>query len=74
MKPSEKSLEMITFLNKFTGNTFGRTRSESISKSICVTCGKPVTDFKDDLSSREYCISGMCQDCQDKTFGTGDEE
>ena len=26
-------------------------------------------DFKDQLSINEYLISGMCQKCQDKTFG-----
>jgi len=26
-------------------------------------------DFKDELSRREYAISGLCQKCQDKTFG-----
>lgn len=37
----------------------------------CPTCGKDVTmlDFKDQLSVREFKISGMCQKCQDETFG-----
>ena len=25
--------------------------------------------FRDDLSRKEYSISGMCQDCQDEVFG-----
>ena len=25
--------------------------------------------FRDDLSRKEYSISGLCQDCQDKVFG-----
>lgn len=25
--------------------------------------------FKDALSKKEYSISGLCQDCQDKVFG-----
>ena len=25
--------------------------------------------FKDELSKKEYSISGLCQDCQDKIFG-----
>lgn len=25
--------------------------------------------FRDDLSRREYYISGLCQKCQDETFG-----
>lgn len=34
----------------------------------CVTCGKPVGEFKDQISKDEFRISGMCQECQDKTF------
>jgi len=35
-------------------------------------CGKPVNglDFKDDLSAKEYLISGLCQECQDSVFGS----
>mgnify|MGYP001159308508 FL=1 len=29
--------------------------------------------FRDELSAREYYISGMCQACQDSVFGAGDE-
>lgn len=35
----------------------------------CPTCGGDVGGFRDSLSRREYSISGMCQDCQDKVFG-----
>ena len=41
-------------------------------KTGCATCGEPTgnpTDFRDELSMREYKISRMCQDCQDKIFG-----
>jgi len=40
-------------------------------KGVCVLCGSKrinQTDFKDDISRREYRISGMCQDCQDEVF------
>lgn len=39
-------------------------------------CGSPgcnntinMEDFRDARSKREYEISGMCQECQDKIFG-----
>jgi hypothetical protein len=38
----------------------------------CLCCGSTATapsDFKDDLSRKEYSISQMCQACQDKVFG-----
>lgn len=36
----------------------------------CPFCNKDTTDekFKDELSRREFEISGICQGCQDKTF------
>jgi hypothetical protein len=45
----------------------------------CPFCGKPPTEtglnygplaflFRDELSAREYRISGLCQTCQDETF------
>lgn len=35
----------------------------------CPTCGQPVGEFKNDLSRKEFGISGMCQKCQDSVFG-----
>lgn len=39
--------------------------------SVCPTCGKKIdpSEFRDGLSLKEFRISGMCQECQDKTFG-----
>lgn len=58
------------------GNKFGL--------KTCPTCGKEATKtprndlpvaflFRDELSAREYRISGMCQACQDSVFGVDDE-
>ena len=35
----------------------------------CPICKKEITEFKDELSRKEYEISGMCQQCQDDIFG-----
>ena len=37
---------------------------------LCPFCGKKVNpaEFKDELSLREFGISGLCQECQDKFF------
>jgi hypothetical protein len=42
---------------------------------ICPFCDTPVTveDFRDDLSRREFHISGMCQKCQDIHFQEPEE-
>lgn len=35
----------------------------------CPICKKEIGEFKDELSRKEYGISGMCQACQDEIFG-----
>lgn len=44
---------------------------EKRAKGLCPTCGDKINPngFRDDVSRREFDISGMCQNCQDKTFG-----
>ena len=44
---------------------------KNFEESKCSTCGKDIKieNFKDELSIKEYRISGMCQECQNKTFG-----
>lgn len=48
---------------------------KDIEDGICNTfygCGKSInlqTEFTDELSVKEYAISGMCQNCQDGIFG-----
>lgn len=36
---------------------------------LCKAKINGVDDFKDAASIKEYSISGLCQSCQDKTFG-----
>jgi len=40
----------------------------------CPTCGNFIhmNEFKDELSVREFQISGMCQTCQDGVFDADD--
>ena len=66
--PSKKTPLMVDVLDKIALATTGRTRTESIQADLCVWCGKEAKVFKDELSRREYTISGMCQECQDKLF------
>ncbi|MHA2018402.1 MAG: hypothetical protein ACTSXY_09015 [Promethearchaeota archaeon] len=46
-----------------------------IKKSKCPFCEKEitnlVTEFRDELSLKEFGISGLCQQCQDNFFGPG---
>ena len=69
MKEENKSPEMIEALDNQTFAAFGRTRSESIANNDCVACGEMADEFHDELSEKEYRISGLCQECQDEVFG-----
>ena len=55
-------------LDEMAEQLFDRSRSLSMFYLICVTCGKSIGEFRDELSQREYKISGMCQKCQDEVF------
>lgn len=41
---------------------------ETINQNKCPLCKNPIGEFKNELSKKEYMISGMCQKCQDKIF------
>jgi hypothetical protein len=50
-----------------------RREVERFEKGLCPSCAEPIDKetFRDDISLREYEISGFCQKCQDKIFGRG---
>lgn len=68
--PSYKSPQIAKLLNQLGG------RDAAIQADRCVNppigCGGDATEFRDKLSYKEYTISGLCQNCQDKVFGKGD--
>tara|TARA_R110000744_G_scaffold379915_1_gene499156 strand:- start:90 stop:296 length:207 start_codon:yes stop_codon:yes gene_type:complete len=47
-----------------------------IDNKQCVTCVEDILDmdFRDEISIKEYGISGMCQVCQDSVFGNNTVE
>lgn len=45
---------------------------DQVHRGLCPTCGEKVEGFKDELSRREFGISGLCQQCQDETFTGGE--
>lgn len=65
----DKTVPIKNFIDSTSKSMFGRSASESMLNKICVTCGHKVGPFKDELSEREYEISGICQECQDEIFG-----
>jgi hypothetical protein len=63
--PTKKSEEIESLLTSITGIS----RQDAEAKGICTWCKRPIIGFRDELSAREYQISGFCQTCQDETFG-----
>jgi len=51
--------------------------SDYIQWKVCPLCKAPIDpdhSFTDELSRTEFGISGMCQSCQDRTFGTSSDD
>jgi len=44
-------------------------RRKAILADKCVFCDNEASQFRDEQSKKEYRISGLCQKCQDETFG-----
>tara|TARA_R100000808_G_scaffold18218_1_gene40002 strand:- start:245 stop:508 length:264 start_codon:yes stop_codon:yes gene_type:complete len=65
-KPTDKASELESAINAITGVN----RQDSIRNKKCTTCGQAVTleSFTDEISLKEFHISGMCQVCQDEIF------
>jgi hypothetical protein len=66
-QPSVKSPEMDATITALTGID----RKQTIANKLCAWCANEVTfdSFKDELSLKEYHISAICQDCQDRVYG-----
>tara|TARA_R100001086_G_C11773367_1_gene241518 strand:- start:501 stop:713 length:213 start_codon:yes stop_codon:yes gene_type:complete len=60
-------------LDKMLTNVFGIDRKGSITNNTCVSCKGEALVFTDDISQKEYTISGLCQSCQDQVFGGSNE-
>ena len=48
---------------------------EKVEKGLCPSCSAKVEmrEFRDEISVREFKISGLCQKCQDEVFGAEEE-
>tara|TARA_Y100000310_G_scaffold20311_1_gene19787 strand:+ start:1093 stop:1293 length:201 start_codon:yes stop_codon:yes gene_type:complete len=65
VEPSRKAPSIDLFISQVTG----KSREQQLASALCMTCSGEAKEFKDDLSRKEYTISGMCQTCQDGVFG-----
>ena len=62
---SKKSSQVEAAIKGLTGFD----RVGAITSNTCVFCHEPAVEFKDQISKKEYTVSGICQKCQDETFG-----
>ena len=62
--------ELNTIKEEMAFQLFGRSPSLCKAGGQCVKCGEFNLEFNDELSRKEYGISGLCQCCQDGIFGT----
>jgi len=67
-KPTDKD----PAINMLIGGMVGKDRVETIEKGQCMTCDESADHFRNEISEKEYEISGMCQKCQDSVFGEED--
>ena len=73
MKATNKHPDIVEVLNSILDKipAATHTREEAVESGLCATCGHDALNnsFRDELSWKEYTISGMCQKCQDDIFG-----
>jgi hypothetical protein len=61
--------ELEQFQDDMAVKLFGRSKVLAVAGKQCVKCGASELEFKDEVSKKEYGISGLCQTCQDEIFG-----
>ena len=65
--------ELENFKEDMAQDMFGRSARIAKAGGQCVSCGEFNLEFRDELSRKEYGISGLCQCCQDGIFGVEGE-
>jgi len=72
----KRDKELQATIDSFAKKAFGISQSAAKRKgalmAICVFCKKPIdpgNDFRNEISRKEFEISGICQVCQDDLFG-----
>tara|TARA_Y100000310_G_scaffold131800_1_gene130925 strand:+ start:225 stop:452 length:228 start_codon:yes stop_codon:yes gene_type:complete len=70
MKATNKAPQIEALLTSLTGLS----RIGAVAEASCVICKGEASSFRDEISKKEYTISGMCQVCQDSVFGTNEED
>lgn len=59
---------------QFAAKALGGRAHNALNAGVCPMCQSEITDFRDELSAKEFSISGMCQACQDQIFPPDNKE
>lgn len=62
------SMKVIKMVSELAKKIFPQ-YAERIENGKCPFCNEPIGEFRDEVSRKEFKISGLCQKCQDGTFG-----
>jgi len=69
----EKNMERLEELIRILSEPEMRARhSTAKTTQTCKICGGPALFFRDSVSSFEYTVSAICQECQDKYLCAAD--
>ena len=72
-KMGEKNMERLEDLIRILSEpTVSARHSKAKTTRTCKICGGPALCFRDAVSSFEYRVSAICQDCQDKYLYAAD--
>jgi hypothetical protein len=63
-------VDMMSTIGKAVG--YALSPREAWATNRCVNCANGATSFKDEISKKEYMLSGLCQTCQDEFFSGRD--
>lgn len=70
-KPKVKINEQLIELTKFMNEIMGGDLDIDIVRlqcGLCPQCGNDIDGFRDMFSLKEFEVSGLCQECQDRIF------
>ena len=67
----KRSPALQKFIDGYTKKNFGISDSQAGELGMCVFCQKKVkeSDFRNEISLKEWHVSHLCQACQDSVFG-----
>jgi len=64
----ERSKNLQDLTDDLARKCFGISLAEAHGKKICIQCKEKVDEIQDELSRKEYEISGLCPSCQGEFF------